>query len=143
MLFTANFFPICFLVYQKNLWEDNDVKLLFTSVAAEIAVPNYNPADDERKLKAIIDTNLKQSHQYFKLYSSIAILIYIATLVVYGVVVSVREETKIKCLGIVTPIFILFCDLVILSLREKPASIDGQTESKEMQITDVIYSSAF
>jgi glucan phosphoethanolaminetransferase (alkaline phosphatase superfamily) len=143
MLFTANFFPICFLVYQKNLWEDNDVKLLFTSVAAEIAVPNYNPADDEQKLKAMIDTNLKQSNQYFKLYSSIAILIYIATLVVYGVVVSVREETKIKCLGIVTPIFILFCDLVILSLREKPATIDGQTESKEMQITDVIYSSAF
>ena len=98
---------------------------MFTSVAAEIAVPNYNPADDEQKLKAMIDTNLKQSHQYFKLYSSIAILIYIATLVVYGVVVSVREETKIKCLGIVTPIFILFCDLVILSLREKPASIDG------------------
>lgn len=46
MLFTANFFPICFLVYQKNLWEDNDVKLLFTSVATEIAAPNYNPKDD-------------------------------------------------------------------------------------------------
>ena len=143
MLFTANFFPICFLVYQKNLWEDNDVKLLFTSVATEIAAPNYNPKDDQQKLKAITENNLKQSNQYFRLYAVVASLIYIATMVVYGIVVSIREETKIKCLGIVTPIFILSCDLVILSLREKPSSIDGQTQFKESQITDVIYSSAF
>lgn len=125
MLFTANFFPICFLIYQKNLLEDNDVKLLFTSVATEIAAPNYNPADDERKLKAMIENNLKQSSQYFRLYAVVASLIYIATLVVYAIVVSIREETKIKCLGIVTAIYILSCDLVILSLRDKPVSIDG------------------
>ena len=61
------------------------------------------------------------------------------TLIAYLIVVMVREDSSIKYLGITTPIFVILSDLVILSLREKPISVDGKSSVKELEITDVIY----
>lgn len=65
------------------------------------------------------------------------------TLVVYFSVVFVRENNSYRYTGISTPVFLIFTDLVILSLRERPVSVDGKNSVKELQITDIVYSSTF
>lgn len=149
IMLTANFIPACFLIYQKTLWSDNDIKLLYEEVAKQIAKPDYktkieDPEYNERaELNSTIDMNRKQIEKHFKLYGIIAAFCYILTLVIYLVVIFAREIDSIKHLGIITPVFLLFSDLVILSLRDQPLSIDGKSSTKELEITDVIYSPAF
>ena len=77
------------------------------------------------------------------MFIAIAASAYILTLLAYFVVVMIREDSSIKLVGITTPIFVIFSDLVILSLREKPISVDGKSSVKELEITDVVYDQAF
>ena len=37
MLFTLNFVPVCFIIYQKTIWQDRSIQLLFEDVATKIA----------------------------------------------------------------------------------------------------------
>jgi len=60
---------------------------------------------------------------------------------VYTIILLIREDTQQKGLAFVTPIFLIFCDLVLLSLREKPAPIDS--EAAETTVYDFVYSTAF
>jgi hypothetical protein len=118
-------------------------------VAKIIAAPDYktkvNSAgfDERAELQYVLDSNRKQSSRFYTWFLVLAAIAYLATLVVYAVVLLVREDSKVKFLGIVTPIFILFSDLVIYSLREKPVSVDGKSSTKELEITDVVYSLEF
>ena len=149
IILTVNFIPACFLVFQKTLWNDNDIRLLYEAIAKDIAKPDYKtkiaqPNYDERAdLKSTLVLNFKKSGRFFKLYGAIAALFYIITLVVYLVVILAREVNQTKYIGITTPVFLLFSDLVILSLREQPVSVDGKNSVKELQITDIIYSPTF
>lgn len=64
-------------------------------------------------------------------------------MVIYAIVVNIREAEGYKAMGVVIPIFVIFSDLVILSLREKPISVDGKSSVKELEITDIVYDSVF
>lgn len=68
---------------------------------------------------------------------------YVATLVVYLVVVLTREEDGLKFIGLTTPVFLIASDCLLLSLREKPLSVDGKSSLKEFKITDLVYSTVF
>jgi hypothetical protein len=63
------------------------------------------------------------------------------TFAVYTFILLIREDTQQKGLAFVTPIFLIFCDLVILTLREKPTSIES--EAAETTVYDFLYSTAF
>jgi hypothetical protein len=45
---------------------------------------------------------------------------YFVTTVIYSVIIAVRFEYEIKGIGMMNSIFLLFTDLVILSIPKKP-----------------------
>jgi len=67
IIFSVNFIPACFLAFQKTHWSDNDIKLLYKSIATEIALPDYNTKiaqpeyDEMADLKSTIEINKKHS----------------------------------------------------------------------------------
>jgi hypothetical protein len=91
----------------------------------------------------VIDENMKMSSRWYRLYAIVAGCVYVGTLVIYLIVVMAREPEQIKFIGISTPIFVIFSDVVILSLREMPLSVDGKSSQKELEITDIVYSTTF
>lgn len=125
-LFSANFLPACYLVHKKTEWKDINLRHLFFRIAARLAKlkPGSNKDDkasqeeEQNAFKAILaenDESIKKDFKYQVIASAIA---YIVPLAIYAAVLLIYQEDEGKGLAVVTPLFIVFSDIVILSLRD-------------------------
>ena len=115
-LFTVNFLPACYMVYQKTLWNDIALRGLLFEVSKRLE--HKEKALDNAELDQILVENKKANNSTVRCRLGLAIIVYIIPLVIYGIVIYGAMDDGLKLLGVINPIFILAMDFVLLSLRE-------------------------
>ena len=75
---------------------------------------------------------------------AISVIFYVIPMLAFGIVIKANEEDKLQGLGLQTPIFLLFSDLVIFTLREQSISFKSEEEETSAQffIYDTLFQSA-
>ena len=57
-------------------------------------------------------------NRYYWWRIAISVIFYVIPMLAFGILISVNEGEDLKGLGIQTPLFLMFSDLVIFTLKE-------------------------
>jgi len=119
-LLTINFLPACYMVYQKTLWNDISLRHMTVEVVKRLSTisTSHGGSESNADLDKILAENLKINNHGLKIRFGIAGVAYFVPLIIYAVVMATNENSELKGLGFVNPVFLLFVDALLLSLQE-------------------------
>ena len=138
VFYGLNFVPACFLIYIKHQWNDINIKLFFHKLSKDMhekkfdqTNPQLNNEDEQQKLTTITSdsiTEVKKNFQVlFKKQICFSGIFYLIVSICYSITIGLFEVDETKGAGIANAIFLLFTDIVILSLPEKPEMLEVGT----------------
>ena len=155
ILFSANFLPACYIVHEKTTHKDIPLAKLFTAIATKMAAPKANELEDhspdetrlqkqekeQKELDVIVGGLMEGENRYYWWRIAVSVVFYVIPLLAYGIVISANEEASLKGLGLQTPLFLIFSDLVIFTLREQSISFRSEGGSAFF-VYDTLFQSA-
>ena len=83
---------------------------------------------------------MEGENRYYWWRIAISVIFYVIPMLVFGILISVNEGEDTKGLGIQTPVFLFFSDLVIFTLKEQSISFKSE-ESSALFIYDTLFQS--
>ena len=143
-------------MHEKTTHKDIPLVKLFSAIATKMAAPKAAGAAEQVKemtrlekqekeqaeLDSIVSGLMEGENRFYWWRIAISVIFYVIPMLAFGVVISANEESDLKGLGFQTPIFLMFSDLVIFTLREQSISFKSEDSSTQFFIYDTLFQSA-